>query len=90
MRNIKDLPAWERLLKKIVWKQLGEIKNKNILDFESGESITSNYFAEFNRVVAIEPSEDMLKDAWTDHRNYWYSSYFIRIKKLYPYSRGIS
>lgn len=67
MRNIKDLPAWERLFKKIVWKQLGEIKNKNILDFGSGEGITSNYFAEFNRVVAIEPSEDMLKDAWTDH-----------------------
>ena len=41
-------------------------------------------------ISLAKASEDMLKDAWTDHRNYWYSSYFIRIKKLYPYSRGIS
>ena len=67
MRDIKDLPAWERLFKKIVWKQLGEIKDKNILDFGSGEGITSDHFAKSNRVVAVEPWEDMLKDAWTDH-----------------------
>ena len=67
MRNIEDLPAWDRLFKKIVWKQLGNIKDKDILDFGSGEGITSDHFAEFNRVVAVEPWEDMLKDAWTDH-----------------------
>ena len=67
MRDIKDLPAWDRLFKKIVWKQLGDIKDKDILDFGSGEGITSDYFARFNRVVAVEPSEDMIKDAWTDH-----------------------
>ena len=66
-RNIKDLPAWERLFKKIIWKQLGEIKDKDILDFGSGEGITSDHFAESNRVVAVEPWEDMLKDAWVDH-----------------------
>lgn len=67
MRDIKDLPAWERLFKKIIWKQLGEIKDKKILDFGSGEGITSDHFAKSNRVVAVEPWEDMLKDAWTDH-----------------------
>ena len=67
MRNIKDLPAWDRLFKKIVWEQLGNIKDRDILDFGSGEGITSDHFAEFNHVVAVEPWEDMLKDAWTDH-----------------------
>ena len=67
MRNIEDLPAWERLFKKIVWKQLGDIKDKYILDFGSGEGITANYFAEKNHVVDVEPWEEMLKDAWTDN-----------------------
>ena len=26
MHDITDLPAWERLFKKIVWKQLGDIQ----------------------------------------------------------------
>ena len=67
MRDIINLPAWERLFKRIVWNQLGDVENKNILDFGSGEGITSDHFAEFNRMVAVEPWEDMLKDAWTDH-----------------------
>ena len=67
MRDIKELPAWERLFKKIVWKQLGDIKDKYILDFGSGEGITADHYAEFNRVVAVEPWEEMLKNAWTDH-----------------------
>ena len=67
MRDIKDLPAWERLFKKIVWKQLGDIKDKDILDYGSGEGITADHFAEFNRVVAVEPWEEMLNNAWTDH-----------------------
>ena len=67
MRDIKNLPAWERLFKKIVWKQLGDIKDKYILDFGSGEGITANHYAENNSVVAVEPWEEMLKDAWTDN-----------------------
>ena len=46
MRDINNLPAWEGLFKKIVWKQLGDIKDKDILDFGSGEGITSDHFAE--------------------------------------------
>lgn len=64
MRELVELPAWERLLKKIVWAQLGDIWGKNILDFGSGEGITANHFAENNNVVAIEPSEEMLVNRW--------------------------
>ncbi len=67
MHNITELPAWERLFKKIIWKQLGEIQGKTILDFGSGEGITADHFAKDNEVIAIEPDEDMLEHAWRDH-----------------------
>lgn len=66
MRELTELPAWERLLKRIVWAQLGDIRGKNILDFGSGEGVTASHFAENNNVVAIEPSEDMLINRWED------------------------
>ena len=66
MKNIKDLADWERLFKQIIWNQLGNIKDKDILDFGSGQGITADHFAEFNHVVAVEPWEEMLEDAWTD------------------------
>lgn len=61
------VPAWERLFKKIVWKQLGDMEGKKILDFGSGEGITANHFAEKNDVTAIEPSKEMLSNAWKDY-----------------------
>ena len=67
MHDITDLPAWERLFKKIVWKQLGDMEGKKILDFGSGEGITANHFAEKNDVNAIEPSKEMLSNAWKDY-----------------------
>lgn len=67
MRKITELPAWERLFKRIVWKQIGNLKDKYILDFGSGEGITANHFAKNNKVVAIEPWKEMLKDAWKDN-----------------------
>ena len=67
MRNLTDLPAWERIFKKIVWKQLGDISGKYILDFGSGEGITADHFAKANKVTAIEPWDEMLKDAWKDN-----------------------
>ena len=36
MRDLSELTAWDRLLKKILWTQLGDIKDKRILDFGSG------------------------------------------------------
>ena len=35
MRKVTDLQPWESLMKQIVWKQLGDIKGKKILDFGS-------------------------------------------------------
>lgn len=67
MHDITDLPAWERLFKKIVWKQLGDMEGKKLLDFGSGEGITANHFAEKNDVTAIEPSKEMLSNAWKDY-----------------------
>lgn len=67
MRSLTDLPAWERLLKKIVWAQLGDIRGKRLLDFGSGEGVTANHFAQHNEVVAIEPWSEMLLDRWADH-----------------------
>ena len=67
MHSITELPAWERLIKKIVWKQIGNLEGKKILDFGSGEGITANHFAKKNDVTAIEPSEEMLSNAWKDN-----------------------
>lgn len=68
MHTITKLPAWERLLKKIIWKQIGDIEGKQILDFGSGEGVTANHFAMNNEVIAIEPSEEMLANAWKDYQ----------------------
>ena len=67
MRSLSELGEWERLLKKIIWAQLGDLKDKYILDFGSGEGITANHFAKDNKVVAVEPWEEMLKDRWQDY-----------------------
>lgn len=67
MHKIEELPAWERLFKRIVWEQIGELNGKTILDFGSGEGITSNHFAKYNNVIAVEPSKEMLDKRWTDN-----------------------
>ena len=67
MRQLSELTDWDRLLKRILWTQLGEIKDKRILDFGSGEGITANYFAKDNEVVAVEPWEEMLQNRWKDY-----------------------
>ena len=67
MHDITELSAWDRMFKRIVWAQLGEIEGKRILDFGSGEGTTANYLAKKNVVVAVEPSEDMLRNRWDDY-----------------------
>ncbi len=67
MKSITELPAWDRLFKRIVWKQIGDLQGKYILDFGSGEGITANHFAKDNTVVAVEPWDEMLKNAWKDN-----------------------
>ena len=56
-----ELQPWECLMKRIVWKQLGDIRDKKILDFGSGIGVTANYLAEHNDVTAIEPDEDSVE-----------------------------
>lgn len=68
MRSMTELSPWDRLLKRIIWEQLGEISGKQILDFGSGEGVTANHFANKNSVVAIEPSKVMLENCWQDYR----------------------
>ena len=68
MHQLTEIPAWDRLLKRIVWQQLGEVTGMRILDFGSGQGITADHYAGDNTVTAVEPSEEMLANAWTDHR----------------------
>ena len=55
-------------MKRIVWEQLGDIKDKKILDFGSGIGVTANYLAEHNDVIAIEPDEESVQERWTDNQ----------------------
>ena len=64
MINLDSMPTWDALLKRMVWRQLGEIENKNILDFGSGIGVNADYFAQNNSVIAIEPSEDAVNTRW--------------------------
>lgn len=54
-------------MKRIVWKQLGDIRDKKILDFGSGIGVTANYLAEHNDVTAIEPNEESIRERWQDN-----------------------
>lgn len=67
MNNVIDLQPWECLMKRIVWKQLGDIRGKKVLDFGSGIGVTANYLAEHNDVIAIEPDEESVKERWADN-----------------------
>lgn len=66
-RKITELQPWECLMKRIVWEQLGDIRNKRILDFGSGIGVTANYLAEHNDVTAIEPDEESVALRWKDN-----------------------
>lgn len=67
-RRVTDLQPWECLMKRIVWKQLGDIQGKKILDFGSGIGVTANYLAGQNDVTAIEPDEESVKERWADNQ----------------------
>lgn len=66
-KKVTDLPPWESLMKQMVWKQLGEISGKKILDFGSGIGVTADYLAKNNDVTAIEPDENSIKERWMDN-----------------------
>lgn len=64
---LTNLPPWEQLLKKILWKQLGNIQGKRILDFGSGIGVTADYLAQNNSVVAVEPSQENVQGRRKNH-----------------------
>ena len=64
---MEQLLPWELLLKKIVWRQLGELQNKKILDFGSGFGVTADHYAQHNQVIAIEPSEESVMKRSKQH-----------------------
>ena len=57
-----SLPPWEKLLKQMVWQQLGDLHDRRILDFGSGSGITASHYARCNDVLAIEPSEEAVRN----------------------------
>lgn len=63
----EKLPTWELLSKQMIWKQLGSIHNKKILDFGSGNGVTASFYAKDNEVIAIEPSEEVLVNRVCDN-----------------------
>ena len=63
----ENLPPWELLSKQMIWKQLGSINNKKILDFGSGNGVTASFYARDNEVIAIEPSEEILVNRVCDN-----------------------
>ena len=66
-QELSNLPPWEALLKRVLWTQIGELRNKRILDFGSGIGVTADHYAESNEVVAVEPSEESVQQRWEQH-----------------------
>jgi len=58
--RVDELNPWELLQKQMTWKQLGNIEGKTILDFGCGNGVMSAYYAAKNKVIAIEPDQQVL------------------------------
>lgn len=60
-RNMIEQP-WGKMFYDIVHNQLNLQNDKvlNILDYGAGFCVTSNYYAKFHKVTAIEPNKNML------------------------------
>lgn len=65
--DISGLQPWESLAKRIIWKQLGDIEGKKVLDYGSGYGVTADYLAEKNTVVAVEPSAERVSNRWRNN-----------------------
>lgn len=58
------LHAWEKMLKQMVWQQLGDLRDCRMLDFGSGSGVIASYYARCNDVLAIEPSEETVRERY--------------------------
>ena len=50
------------LFYEMVWEQIGDVSGLKILDFGSGFGVSANHYAKDNKVIAIEPNRDMVKN----------------------------
>lgn len=57
---------WSKVFYELVWSNIS-FSNKKILDFGSGFGLTSNYLAQHNDVLAVEPNEAMLEYRYKEH-----------------------
>ncbi len=64
---MEQLLPWERLLKKILWAQLGDIRGRVILDFGSGLGVTASQYAKYNQVTAIEPCAESVSQRYVEN-----------------------
>lgn len=53
---------WGQLQYDIIFYQLAELTGQKILDFGSGFGLVSNFLAQKNQVLAIEPSAEMIAE----------------------------
>lgn len=60
-QDLQGLAPWEKLLKIILWRQIGDIRGKRVLDYGSGLGITANHYARYNKVTAVEPSSERIR-----------------------------
>lgn len=77
------LSPWDSMLKRIVWKQLGDIRNKKILDFGSGIGVTADYLGKNNDVIAIEPNEESVAARWTNNQ---YTQMIGSVDRLFEFA----
>ena len=60
-QDLQGLTPWEKLLKELLWRQIGDVRGKRILDYGSGVGVTANHYARYNRLVAIEPCAERVE-----------------------------
>ncbi|MDE5591040.1 MAG: methyltransferase domain-containing protein [Acetatifactor sp.] len=65
--DLSSQRPWEALLKKVIWRQMGEIRGKKILDFGSGPGMTACYLAGENQVTAIEPDKESISNRFREN-----------------------
>ena len=61
---------WGRMFYDLLFMQLNipQSSKLNILDFGSGLGVTANHFAAWHYVTAVEPSEEMISNSFTENK----------------------
>lgn len=51
---------WGKIMYELIFAQLEDIENQKVLDFGAGFGITAQHLSLKNKIIAIEPNEEML------------------------------